>query len=223
LMSIRVTAVIVAGGRGRRFGEVKQLAILAGRPVLERTLQAFQDHPEVDRMVLVMKADSGDADLLGGFGKLDSVVPGGPRRQDSVAAGFAAVKRGAADVVLVHDAVRPLVSRPLISRVIQAAGEEGAAVPIIPLEDTIKRMEAGMVRGTADRDRLGRAQTPQGFRYEVLAEALDRAARDGFTGTDEAALVERLGSPVIAVQGDRCNLKITFPEDLKTAEALLED
>jgi len=157
------------------------------------------------------------------FAKLAVVVPGGKERQDSVRIGFAELTSTAADIVLVHDGVRPLVQGDLISRVIEAAGSSGAAVPVVPLEDTIKRIEGGVVLGTMDRKKLVRVQTPQGFIYDVLGAALQQSYADGFYGTDEASLVERLGQEVITVSGDPRNLKITGPEDLKIAEVLLED
>ena len=124
--------------------------------------------------------------------------------------------------MLVHDGVRPLADGPLIRRVIEAAAATGAAVPVIPLEDTLKEVAGGIVRATLDRARIFRSQTPQGFQYAVLREALGEAEKAGFYGTDEAALVERLGSGVSAVPGERSNIKITTPEDLRIAEVYLD-
>ena len=138
-----------------------------------------------------------------------------------VARGFGALDPGRWDLVLVHDGVRPLAGPDLIRRVIAAAEETGAAVPVIPVEDTLKEVERGRVRATLDRGRIFRSQTPQGFRYPLLDRALHEADRTGFVGTDEAALVERLGHAVAAVPGEQTNIKITTPADLRTAEVTL--
>jgi len=149
-------------------------------------------------------------------------VRGGDRRQDSVWQGFRLLATAAPEVVLVHDGARPLVTAGLISRVIAAARADGAAVPVLAVEDTIKEVREGRVAATIDRTFLARAQTPQGFRYDILKRALDAARKDRFTGTDEAALVERAGLPVTAVAGDPRNIKITTPVDIPIAEALLD-
>jgi 2-C-methyl-D-erythritol 4-phosphate cytidylyltransferase len=217
-----VTAIIVAAGRGQRFGSAKQFAILKGLPLVYWSLERFEKHPEVDGIVLVIPAGEEKETFLKRYKKLTSVAAGGTERQDSVRQGFLEVKPGDAEIVLIHDGVRPLLSDGLISRVIQAAREKGAAVPGLAVEDTIKEARDGDVIKTPDRQTLFRVQTPQGFSYPVLREALERAARDGFTGTDEAMLVERIGGKVGMVEGDPRNIKITNPLDLKVAEALLE-
>jgi len=219
----KVSAIIVAAGAGRRFGSAKQFALLGGISVLERSLDAFAAHPEVDEVVLVLPAGEGGARYRKRWSKIIAVVRGGERRQDSVVRGFARLDSGPADLVLVHDGVRPLVSREVISRVIAKAEENGAAVAAVPVEDTIKEAAGGIVVRTLDREKLQRIQTPQAFAYAVLDGALRRAREEGFYGTDEAALVERTGYPVAVVQGERRNIKITTAADLKIAEALLED
>jgi 2-C-methyl-D-erythritol 4-phosphate cytidylyltransferase len=149
-------------------------------------------------------------------------VRGGKERQDSVRLALEAIGPTEADIILVHDAARPLVSRALIDAVIAAAAEHGAAVPLVPPADTVKRLASdGSVEATVPRATLRLAQTPQGFRSAILREAYARAACDGFTGTDDAALVERSGRRVAAVPGSPGNLKITTPLDLVLAEALL--
>ena len=219
----RVTAVIVAAGEGRRFGGAKQFVLLGGRPLVERSVAAFDGHPAVDAVVLVLPDAAGGADIAGRFRKVAAVVSGGPRRQDSVRNGFREVRGSGKDIVLVHDGARPLAAAELIGRVIEEAARSGAAVPLLPLEDTVKEVrEYGILR-THDRSVLYRAQTPQGFRYEVLDEAMAAADRDGFLGTDEASLVERTGHRVAAVAGDPRNIKVTTPLDLRIAEALLGD
>jgi 2-C-methyl-D-erythritol 4-phosphate cytidylyltransferase len=219
----KVSAIVVAAGAGRRFGSAKQFALLRGKEVLEWSLQAIAGHPEVNEIILVLPAEESGARYRERWSQIAAVVPGGERRQDSVARGFDRVKPGPAGLVLVHDGVRPLVSREVVSRVIAKVEETGAAVAAVPVEDTIKEAAGGFVVRTLERDSLQRSQTPQAFRYEVLGEALRRAREDGYYGTDEAALVERTGHPVAAVPGDPRNIKITTAADLKIAEAWLED
>lgn len=218
----RTSAIIVAAGAGTRFGEPKQFAYLKGKPVLEWTLEAFQAHPEVDALVLVLPDDDGLKHYRMRYPKVVDCVRGGERRQDSVWQGFRLLDAAAPEIILVHDGARPLVTADLVSRVIAAARADGAAVPVLAIEDTIKEVRDGRVAGTVDRAFLARAQTPQGFRFEVLKKALESARRDRFYGTDEAALAERLGTPVTAVAGDPKNIKITTPVDMNIAEALLD-
>jgi 2-C-methyl-D-erythritol 4-phosphate cytidylyltransferase len=217
----RVFAVVVAAGEGRRFGGPKQFAALRGRPVLDWSLAAFEANPYVDAVVLVLAPPGKGEKYAARYPKIEAVVGGGARRQDSVANGVAGLKAVDEDIILVHDGARPLVTQDLIERVIDAARETGAAIPAVPLDDTIKEAEENRVLRTLDRSRLVRVQTPQGFAYGRLKRALDRAAAEGVVGTDEAALVERLGLPVAIVPGDPRNIKITSPLDLTMAEAFL--
>jgi 2-C-methyl-D-erythritol 4-phosphate cytidylyltransferase len=220
---IRTAVLVVAAGAGKRFGEPKQFAYLRGKPVLEWTLEKFDTHPEVDAIVLVLPEEQSLKHYRMRYPKIIDSVPGGEKRQDSVWQGFRLlVARETPEIVLVHDGARPLVRADLISRIIAVAGVDGAAVPVLPIEDTIKETREGRVTGTVDRTFLARAQTPQGFRFEVLKKALEAARRDRFYGTDEAALAERLGIPVTAVAGDPRNIKITTPIDMNIAEALLD-
>ncbi|MGB7295017.1 MAG: 2-C-methyl-D-erythritol 4-phosphate cytidylyltransferase [Candidatus Aminicenantales bacterium] len=219
----KVTAIIVAAGEGRRFGSAKQFALLRDRPVLEHSLAQFETHPAVDDIILVLREEAGGPEYRKRFEKIVAVVGGGARRQDSVVRGFERLDCGPTDIVLVHDGVRPLIGREVIGRVIAKARECGAAIPVIPVEDTIKETVDGTVVRTLERRNLSRVQTPQGFARGVLERALLKAREDGFYGTDEAALVERAGHPVAVVAGDVRNIKITSPADLKIAEAFLED
>ena len=219
----KVSAIIVAAGAGKRFGSAKQFALLRGKSVLDRSLEAFVAHPEVDEIVLVLPAEEDAARYRKPGGKVVAAVRGGKRRQDSVVRGFERLDSRPADIVLVHDGVRPLVSREVITRVIAKARECGAAIAAIPVEDTVKEAAGGIVVRTLERENLQRVQTPQAFAREVFDRALRKAREDGFYGTDEAALVERTGHPVAVVPGDRRNIKITTAADLKIAEALLED
>ena len=217
----RASVLVVAAGAGRRFGRPKQFVYLEGKPVHEWTLEAFQAHADVEAIVLVLPDEEDRKHYQMRYGKILDVVRGGEERQDSVWQGFRLLDPVATELVLVHDGARPLVGPALIDRVIAAALTDGAAVPVLPVEDTLKEVRDGRVLGTADRGRILRVQTPQGFLYPVLKRALDTARRDRFSGTDEAALVERVGLPVRAVEGDPRNVKITTPLDLKIAEALL--
>lgn len=218
----QASAIVVAAGAGKRFGEMKQFAYLRGKPVLEWTLEAFQRHGEVDAVVLVLPDEQDLKHYRMRYAKIVDIVRGGERRQDSVWQGFRLLDAATAEVVLVHDGARPLVSPGLISRVIAAARADGAAVPALPLEDTVKEVQEGRVVRTADRTLLARTQTPQGFLYTVLKKALYQARRDRFYGTDEAMLAERAGIPVSVVEGDPRNIKITTLVDLKIAEGLLD-
>lgn len=219
----RVSAIIVAAGEGKRFGSPKQFSLLKGKPVLEWSLEKFEAHEKVSEIILVLRNDKGKEKYLNRYRKLTSVVQGGTRRQDSVVAGCHQIISQKTAIVLVHDGVRPLVREDLISRVIEATAELGAAVPGLPLEDTIKQIKGKMVSRTLERSKLFRIQTPQGFFYSVLMEALNKARMDNFYGTDEASLVERIGKKVLIVKGDSRNIKITSHQDLRIAEALVED
>ena len=218
-----VWAIIVAAGEGRRFGSAKQFAALKGRPLLDWTVDAFEAHPEVGEIVLVLPDEKAGARFIDRYPKITAVVRGGRRRQDSVRHGFARVRAGAGDVVLVHDGARPLVSREVISRVIREAGRRGAAIPAVPVEDTIKESVRGKVVRTVDRANLFRVQTPQGFSYAVLEKVLRRARLAKWAATDEAGLAERAGVEVRLVEGDPRNIKVTTPSDLKLAEVFLGD
>jgi len=219
----KITAIIVAAGKGQRFGTTKQSCLLAGKPVLNWSLERFQAHPKVSEIILVLGKEMPAEKYSSRYGKISAVVPGGKERQDSVIAGFSKLDPGGTDIVLIHDGVRPLVSEDLISRVIAAARENRAAVPVIPLEDTIKKIRGDRVLDTMDRDGLGRVQTPQGFDYSILKSAFEKAVREEFFGTDEASLVEKLGQDIIAVPGEQRNIKLTTPLDLKIAEVFLAD
>lgn len=221
-----VTAILAAGGQGRRFGAPvpKQLLSLAGRTILERSVAAFVGHPAVDEVVVALPADlvASPPAFLRGTPKRVLLVDGGARRQDSVANGFAAASPRA-EVIVIHDAARPLVDAATIDRTIAAAAESGAAIAALPARDTVKLAADGSpatIAGTIDRDRVWLAQTPQAFSRRVLADAI-AAGRAGASGTDEAALAEQAGHAVRLVEGDARNLKITTPADLALAESWL--
>jgi 2-C-methyl-D-erythritol 4-phosphate cytidylyltransferase len=217
-----VWSIVVAGGSGRRFGQLKQYASLAGRPVLHWAVEACRTCSA--GVVLVVPDGEGDRTLHGA----DAVVTGGPTRADSVRCGLAAVPADAA-VVVVHDAARPLASPALFAAVVGAvtAGGADGAVPGLPPSDTIKVVdESGRVTHTPDRATLVAVQTPQAFRAALLRQAHDAVAAavpPGAPGaaTDDAMLVEVVGGTVLVVPGEPDNLKITDPGDLGAAERLL--
>ncbi len=219
----RVSVIVVAAGEGKRFGDAKPYALLKGKPILEWSLDAFEAHEDVAEVILVLRDDSRKKVYSERYTKIVSVVKGGEKRQDSVLSGFRQIDPTKAEKVLVHDGVRPLVSSELIGRIIEAVQEKGAVVPAVPLKDTVKRVDGQEVKQTLEREKLFCVQTPQGFFYSVLKAAFDQAAEENFYGTEEAALVERTGKKVYVVQGDPKNIKITTPEDIKIAEAFIED
>jgi len=182
--------------------------------------RVFEAAASVDAVVAVVPAGELEEarGMLAGLGKLRSVVAGGPRRQDSVLEGMKQAPAGFAGVLLVHDAARPFVDAALIDAVAAAAREHGAALPLLDVVDTLKRLRDGRVLETVDRAELAAAQTPQGFRFELLARAYEAAFRERVTLTDEAMALERLGQPVAAVRGSPRNRKLTTPEDLVWAE-----
>ncbi len=215
-------AIIVAAGSGSRMGGIDKLFTpVAGRPLLAHSVAAFHGCAVVERIVLVLAAGNlGNGRRLlseQGFDKA-IVCAGGPRRQDSVRLGLEAL--GGCDYVAVHDGGRPLVTADLIQRGLEAARETGAAVPAVPLVDTVK--EAGpdrLVVRTLDRSRLWAVQTPQVFRYDLLLRAHQEVTA---AVTDDAAMLEALGIPVVLFEGSRRNIKVTTPEDLDIARAMLD-
>jgi 2-C-methyl-D-erythritol 4-phosphate cytidylyltransferase len=209
--------IIVAAGSGSRLGraEPKALVSLAGRAMLEWTLDAFAPVAFARTVVTAPPDRLGDFErLVGGRGR---VVAGGVTRSASVRRGVDALAPADGDIVAVHDAARPFVSADEIRAVLRAAEETGAAIAATPVVDTIKRVANGRIVQTVERAGLFGAATPQAFRYEVLREAL----ASGGEATDEAALCERMGRPVAVVPVSRSSFKITTPEDLELAEAIL--
>lgn len=221
-------AIITAAGIGKRMGtdQPKQYLELGGRPILCHTLDKFQKAGLVDGIVLV--TDRGSISLVKDkilrefpCPKVKWVVAGGERRQDSVNAGLKAVPLGT-EVVCVHDGVRPFISVELINKSIEEAMNHGACIVAIPVKDTIKRVDGeGIIVETVERAGLWRAQTPQTFRFDVIESAMNQAITEGFYGTDEASLVERYGHDVYVLAGDEKNIKITTPDDLLIAEAIV--
>ncbi|QCO16782.1 bifunctional 2-C-methyl-D-erythritol 4-phosphate cytidylyltransferase/2-C-methyl-D-erythritol 2,4-cyclodiphosphate synthase (plasmid) [Azospirillum brasilense] len=216
-------ALIVAAGSGQRFGaeQPKQYLDLAGQPVLRRTVEAFRRHPKVSAVRVVINPafrDLYDAAVAGL--DLPEPVTGGASRQDSVRNGLEALADSAPGLVLIHDAARPLIDASTIDAVIAALDTHPAALAAVPVADTLKRGEDGLVAGTVDRSGLWRAQTPQGFRFPEILAAHRAAA--GLELTDDAAVAERAGLPVALVPAREENFKVTTPDDLARATRALD-
>ena len=243
---MKVVVIIPAAGLGTRMSAAaaqktgktagkkkplpsKQFVELGGVPILVHTLRKFLRAPQVNEIILALrKAEADqfkpqlDKELKSAGGKKVTIVEGGEHRQQSVGNAMAKVKAAADDIILVHDAVRPFVDNDIIGSVIAGAQKHGAVICGVPAVDTIKQVdrtaEGAIVASTIPRERVVQAQTPQGFRYDVLKKAFDEAQAEGFVGTDEASLVERMGHDVAVVMGSPKNIKITTPDDLELAE-----
>lgn len=218
--------IIPAAGQGKRMGAGKNklLLTLEGVPVLIHTLKVFEADAECSGIILPIHPDD-EAEfklLLKDYGihKVSSLIIGGKERQDSVYNGLKAL--GSFNgVVLVHDAARPFIKAETIHALVEAASKEGGAIVAVPVKDTIKKAMNSLVIETVERSSLWAVQTPQAFRVSLLLEAHNKAASEQFTGTDESSLVERLPHPVAIIEGDYDNIKLTTPEDIYFAEAIL--
>ena len=218
-----VSAVIVAGGKSTRMGgQDKMKVLLNGKTCLARTVSAFQASPLVSEIVLVAREDLRKEAYAAceGCNKVSRVIKGGEDRTHSAYFGVMAVSKNV-DIVLIHDGARPLISEAVIERVIDAAKRYHAAIPVVPVTDTIKIGAEGFVEQTPDRSGLFAVQTPQGFQYELIYAALKDAVEKALSLTDDAAAVERLGMRVRMVEGDTNNKKITTAVDIAIAEAIL--
>lgn len=228
---MQVFAILPAAGLGTRMAgpQPKQFLALDGVPILIHSLRAFAGVARIKsiyvavRKTEVERVQAQVAEF--GFGGRVHVVEGGDTRQESVVHALDAVPAEDDDVVLVHDAVRPLIDTATIERTIDAVVDQGAAIVGMPAVDTIKQVErtahGALITATIPREFIVQAQTPQGFRYGLLRKAMSDAVEDGFVGTDEASVVERAGLPVAVVPGSQVNLKITQPGDLELAEFYL--
>lgn len=225
-MVLQAAVIIPAAGSGSRMGlkDPKQFLALAGVPMLVRTILVFEQVPTIVEIVVAASAEHLNRvqALIDEYGlKRVKVVAGGIERQDSVANGLAALGPDI-NLVLVHDGARPLISSQIVEKCLEAVAEHGAAMVAIPAKDTLKKVDSdNIITATMDRRGVWQAQTPQGARISLLKEAMLAAGRDGFIGTDEAALLERINCPVMVVPGSEKNIKITTPEDLQLAEAIL--
>jgi 2-C-methyl-D-erythritol 4-phosphate cytidylyltransferase len=241
---MKVFVIVPAAGLGTRMASLsatkakkkslsKQFKELGGVPILVHTLRRFVAFPEVYEIIVALRKD----EIVGFRAQLEKQYPeilnkrlqlveGGEHRQDSVARALALVAADTGDLVLVHDGVRPFITPEIIAEVIGAAQKHGAAIAGTPAVDTVKQVErtaeGALIKATIPRASVVMAQTPQGFRYDILKQAFDNAAADGFLGTDEASLIERAGLPVAVVMGSPRNLKITTPGDMELAEFYLK-
>ena len=223
-------AIIPAAGTGSRMqaGVNKQYLLLAGRPILFHTLSRFAAHPRIDQICIVVPAEEINycrTEIVERYSlpKVSAIIAGGPTRQDSVANGLLNCNAAVDDLVIIHDGARPLLRATDLDALLDAADASGAATLGVPVKDTIKSVQDGVIVATLDRSSLWQVQTPQVFRYWLLLAAHSQARADGFAGTDDAMLVERLPHPVTMVAGSYCNIKITTPEDLAIASAFLAD
>jgi 2-C-methyl-D-erythritol 4-phosphate cytidylyltransferase len=223
----KIVAVIVAAGEGVRMGggPRKQYRNLGKFPILVYTLFAFDRNPEIDYIVLALPESDHSfcqEKIIAPFhfNKKIQLVSGGASRQESVYNGLKAVE-GDCDIVVIHDGVRPFVSDRLISESVGGARKYGACIAAVPAKDTLKIAKNNVVQKTFPRDEVWLAQTPQAFRYDLIVKAHEKARIEQLKETDDAVLVERLGGEVYLVQGELLNIKITTPEDLKIAEAIL--
>lgn len=218
-------AVIVAAGNASRMGGIdKVMAELKGEPMIVRTVRTFQDCDAISEIVIVTRPDlimpiSG---LCREMPKVKAVVAGGKSRQESVNLGLNALS-DKVKLAAIQDGARPLITWQVIDRVVRAANSYGAALPCIPVKDTIKIGDGGVVQSTPDRATLFAVQTPQVFDYDLLRGALKKAELDGAAVTDDCSAVERMGMSIKIVEGDERNIKITTPLDLKIAELFLEE
>ncbi|MBA3321796.1 MAG: 2-C-methyl-D-erythritol 4-phosphate cytidylyltransferase [Pyrinomonadaceae bacterium] len=229
-------AIIVAAGQGTRAGgrgdgsgggRAKQFRELVGEPVIIHTLRRFEQSAMIGEVFAVGPAAQSSAllQLLKQYQirKVARVVAGGATRTESVWRGLQAVRSTTAEIVAVHDGVRPFVTPDEIDETVRAAQAHGAAILAAPIVETIKEINNGRVARTLEREGLRRALTPQCFRYELLRRAYETALSENLTATDDSALVERLGIPVAIVEGHPRNIKITRPEDFALAEVLLKE
>ncbi len=224
-MEQQCAAILLAAGSARRMGGIdKMRAELGGVPVVRRSLLALTASPYIRSVVLVTRAELVDEmrRLCEGIPTLCAVVPGGEDRAASVRCGLAAVPKGF-DLIAVHDGARPLVPREVIDAAVEKAAETGAAMPAVPVRDTIKQVREGRVLCTPDRAQLHCGQTPQVFERTLLTRALTEAQRRGLSVTDDASAVEALGRTVWVIPGSDENLKLTTPIDFRIAEAVLQE
>ena len=218
-------AVIVAAGTASRMGGIdKVMAPLAGEPMIARTVRAFQKSEVISEIVIVTREDliPPISELTRDMDKVKAVVTGGKSRQESVELGMNALSKEV-KLAAIQDGARPLITWQVIDRVVRAANTFGGAVPGVPVKDTVKVENGGLVKETPDRKTLRAIQTPQVFDFDLLRGALKKAKEDGAEVTDDCSAVERLGMKVKIVEGDERNIKVTTPMDLKIAELLLEE
>ncbi len=235
---MKTIAIIAAGGQGKRIVGVhpeeihpegklpKQFLMLKDKPILAHTVDKFERCGLVDEIILVVP--EGYLEYCSkiivdkyGFKKVRKVICGGKKRQDSIYSGLKACPDNTS-IVVIHDGVRPLISPDKISEAIKRCKEKRAVVLAVPVKETVKRVEQSTIITTLDRDKIWLTQTPQTFEYKLILDAYKKAEEDNFVGTDDSALVERLGYEVTILEGDYKNIKITTAEDFTIAEKILE-
>ncbi len=221
-----VWAIVPAGGSGLRMGTEtkKQYLKIGAKSILLRTIEMLSGHPSIDKIVLAVPAN--DIEKVSKYirksssaTKVVAIVPGGATRQESVANGFKVIGESCG-IVLVHDAVRPFVPQTLIDDLLESAIKNGAAVPVLPVSETLRHADNGLLADDMDRTGAVLVQTPQVFGYDLLKKAIESAIISGFAGTDESSIVRRIGHDVACVEGSRMNIKITTRDDLDFAEKL---
>lgn len=225
-----MVALVTAAGSGTRVGGncKKQFLSLGGVSILRRSLTPFDHHPDIHQIIVTLPA-SECTHWQGILSKDHTLttpvlcIPGGTTRQDSVRLGLEAAVSFTPEIVLIHDAARPLLSDKLLREIIISADINGAALPVLPVKDTIKIIRDGMLVSTLDRSTLGAAQTPQAFRFPLILELHRQALSDGIEVTDDASIFEHYGHPVAALPGEETNFKVTTPEDLERARAILQE
>ncbi|MDI3481024.1 MAG: 2-C-methyl-D-erythritol 4-phosphate cytidylyltransferase [Tepidanaerobacteraceae bacterium] len=224
---MQVGAIIAAGGRGKRMnaGLPKQFLAIKGHPILYYTLSTFESIGQIKEIVLVVGKDDlrfAQKEIVERYRfKKVRITEGGAERQDSVYNGLRELSPQT-DIVVIHDAVRPFITKSIIEKSIHAAREYRAVGVAVPVKDTIKVVGSGnVIKNTPDRKSLWAMQTPQSFDYGLIMEAHEKARREGFYGTDDTVLVERMGLPVRVIEGAYENIKITTPEDIVIAETLI--
>ena len=222
-----VSAVIVAAGTSKRMNDgVDKLAVqLSGKSLLAWTISRFESTEIIDEIIVVTREDEiGTVKEMiksEGFRKVSSVVKGGAYRQHSTQNGLNVVSDDS-KVVLIHDGARPLIRTSDIKRIVESAEENGAALLAVPSKDSVKEVQNGIVTQTLPRESVWLAQTPQGFRKELLQEAFTSAEKEGYIGTDDASLVERIGKDVAIVEGHSSNIKVTVTPDIGVVQSLLK-
>ncbi|MCH8304101.1 MAG: 2-C-methyl-D-erythritol 4-phosphate cytidylyltransferase [Candidatus Marinimicrobia bacterium] len=222
-----VSAVIVAAGNSKRMDDgIDKLAVeLNGKPLLAWTISRFESTEIIDEIIVVTREDEiekvKELTLSEGFRKVSSIIKGGAFRQQSTQNGLNATSDDST-VVLVHDGARPLIRTSDIERIAESAEENGAALLALPSKESVKEVHDGRVTKTLPRESIWLAQTPQGFRKELLQKALSDAEKEGYVGTDEASLVERIGEEVAVVEGHSSNIKVTVSSDIGVVRSLLE-
>jgi 2-C-methyl-D-erythritol 4-phosphate cytidylyltransferase len=220
-------ALIVAAGAGERFGkELKQFAPLHGRPVMVWAIEPFSRHREISGITVVVTPGSEERvrqlATARDLGKIDAIVPGGNTRQDSVRRGLEAMG-GKSEFVLIHDAARPCLSDGLLQRILDALRSADAVVPSLAVVDTLIHEKSGSLDAILDRVGISRAQTPQGFRTELIRRAHRHAEAKGIVSSDDGSLVFALGEAVRTIPGERGNIKVTFEDDMAIAEAIVAE